>query len=363
MVDTVGGVWGRAPVSLDELIALNEELVALTRAGMPLERGLVETGPDLPGRLRTITAELGQRLGQGESLPQALGSLRADVPPVYRAVVEAGLRAGKLPMALEGLTTYARGFAEGRQAIGLALWYPLIVLTVAYALFVFIVTTVIPRFLGLFQSLGVPAHAWLSALEWLGASARYWGPAVPVALAVFLVGWFASRRAFSLQRGKSVGGFLRWFPWMGSMMARFEAASFADLLSLLVEHRVPYPEALVLAGDASGDPALARSCRELSAALANGQSPSAALAGPSAFPPLLRWLIVTGPQQVDLAVALRQMAERYRAEARHQGEKIRVLLPTILLFGVGAGATLLYALAVFLPLSTLWEGLANPTLK
>ena len=47
------------------------------------------------------------------------------LPPLYRAVVEAGARSGQLPVALEGLARYVGGFSEARATIGLALWYPL----------------------------------------------------------------------------------------------------------------------------------------------------------------------------------------------------------------------------------------------
>ena len=151
MMDTIEEVPGHGPVTLEHLIALNDEIVALTRSGMPLERGLLDLGSDLPGRLRAIALALGERMSRGESLPEALAASGAEVPPVYEAVVEAGLRSGRLPIALEGLSTFARGYLEARRSIGLALWYPLLVLTLAYGLFLFIVTTVIPRFL-----VGVP---------------------------------------------------------------------------------------------------------------------------------------------------------------------------------------------------------------
>ena len=57
--------------------------------------------------------------------------------------------------------------------------------------------------------------------------------------------------------------------------------------------------------------------------------------------------------------ALKQMGARYRNSARHQADKIRVFLPTILLIGIGASATMLYALTLFLPLTTLWKSLAG----
>ncbi len=121
-----------------------------------------------------------------------------------------------------------------------------------------------------------------------------------------------------------------------------------------------YPEALTLAGEASGNASLAESSRALADAVQRGLPPAEALAGPSAFPPLLRWQLATGSQQGDHVAALRQLADRYRGVARFQAEKIRVLLPTILLFGIGGTATLLYALALFVPLSTLWYGLSEP---
>ena len=102
---------------------------------------------------------LSKRLSRGESLPEALEGEEQSIPPLYRAVVEAGARSGRLPIALEGLAKYVRGYAEARAAIGLALWYPLLVLTLAYALFVGLVSMAVPRFVEAFDSLGLGTAA------------------------------------------------------------------------------------------------------------------------------------------------------------------------------------------------------------
>jgi general secretion pathway protein F len=352
----VGDVGSKVPaVSLDELIALNDEIAALARAGLPLESGLVQVGGDMPGRLRALATDLGEKMRGGESLPEALDSV-GGVPPLYRAVVEAGLRAGRLPAALEGLAGYARCVAEARQAIGLAMWYPLTVVLLGYALFLFIATTVIPRFVGAFSTLGLPLHGALRWLEAVGETARYWGPVLPVAVLVFLFSWAGSRRAANLGSGQF--GVLRYFPWVGSMLQGFEAAGFSELLAVLVEHGVPYPQALVLAGEGSGNAVLAAATKGLAEGIRQGRPASELLRGRGSFPPLLRWLLATAPAQVQLASGLRQLSARYRSRARHQAEKIQVLLPGVLLIGLGASATLLYALALFVPLSSLWTGLS-----
>ena len=60
-------------MTLDDLIALNDEIAALVRAGVPLEAGLAELGGDLPGRLGQFATVLAQRTARGESLAQAIG--------------------------------------------------------------------------------------------------------------------------------------------------------------------------------------------------------------------------------------------------------------------------------------------------
>ena len=222
MADGVSGGVRRRPVSLDQLIALNDEIAALARSGMPLERGLLHLGSDLPGRLGRITTALGERMSAGLSLTEALDASGSDVPTVYRAVVEAGVKSGRLSVALEGLAAFARGFAEARRSIGLALWYPLTVVILAYGLFLFIITTVIPRFLAVSEQLRVPVHAAVVFLNWAGETIWYWAPWPPVLLILFMVAWAGSRLASHFGRGPRFG-VLRWFPWMGSMVKWFRA--------------------------------------------------------------------------------------------------------------------------------------------
>ena len=54
------GELGRAgSITVEQLSALNEEIRALVRAGVPLERGLITAARDLGGRLGRITRRWG----------------------------------------------------------------------------------------------------------------------------------------------------------------------------------------------------------------------------------------------------------------------------------------------------------------
>jgi general secretion pathway protein F len=148
---------------------------------------------------------------------------------------------------------------------------------------------------------------------------------------------------------------------MRRLLRQYEAANFADLLGLLVEHGVPYPEALRLAADAAGDRALVRLAGDVAAAVERGDGPTVAVHDSRALPPLLCWALATAPHQTALARSLHELAAIYRKQAEYHAERIRVYLPIILLLVIGLSATLFFGLCLFVPFTTLLWDLAIPS--
>jgi general secretion pathway protein F len=347
-------------ISLAELEALNHEIASLVRAGVPLDRGLLGAGADVRGRLGRIAKAIGEHLRRGESLPEALRAEERSIPPLYRAVVEAGARSGKLPVALEGLAHFVRGYSEARASVGVALWYPLLVMTLAYALFVGLVIEVIPRFVGAFESLGLHVIWPLRWLERLGEYATYWCPLWPILLLLLALAWWRSGVAATFQ--STSWSFLRAFPWMRSMVSDYESAGFADLLALLVEHHVAYPTAVELAAQSTGNPAMIAGAHQLASAIGRGEPAEKAVRElpPESFQPLLRWTLAATREQGSLADSLRNLAPMYRKRGAFQAEKLHLFLPTVLMFLLGGLATLFYALTLFVPLSSMLRNLSLP---
>ncbi len=345
-------------VSVDQLIALSDEMAALVRAGVPLDRGLVAAGNDLRGRVGRLAGQLGTRIEGGEGLAEALEAGGAPVPAFYRAVVAAGLRAGRLSTALEGLASYARRFAETRRAIGLALLYPLLVLLLAYALFILFILWVAPRLAATFATMRLPGTDALNLFLWLGDHVAYWAWTVPALLFILTIGWAGSGRAMALRPGRLVG-VLQLVPGMRSILGLAQTADFADLLALMIEHGVPLDQAASLAAEATGSPALRVSVAALGDAIRRGDPPDEAAAR-GGLPPMLAWVIATSGARGPLAPALRHAAATYRARAARKAEALQAILPSICLVVVGTGACAVYAVSVFKPLIMLWYQLAVP---
>jgi type II secretory pathway component PulF len=338
------------PITLDQLIALNDEIAALARAGVPLEQGLSALGGDMPGRLGAMASTLADRANRGEPLLQVLADPSLRLPPVYRSVVEAGLRTGRLPAALESLAAALRRLAEARRAVLAAALYPLMVLLLACCAFAFFCHLIAPRIWAGLEMIQVPGRFAFFPLVWLGQSAVYWGLLFPVAILVLALAWWhRSRRALILMPGWSHALF-DWLPWIGPTLEISRTAAFTEVLALLLESRVPLHEGIVLAAESCGDRRLLKAARRMSAALLRGETAAAASSG---FPPFLRWLMGAGERQEAMLPALRHASESYRRRAQYQADLTRVLLPSLLTIVIGGGATLLYALAYFVPYTSM----------
>ena len=346
-------------ITLDQLIALNDEISALAKSGVPLEANLAEIGKDLPGTLGNITKLLAERASQGEPLPKLIAQCSAQFPPVYRAVIEAGLRAGRLSAALESLSGSIRRLAETRLAVLNSALYPLFVIVLGWLSFAFFSAMLAPALAANFKALQVPGRGVFVFLGWIGQGALYWGLALPILLVIFaVVVWHQSRRATWIG-AQGLGRLTAWLPCFGAMLTWSRNAAFADILALLVENAVPLPEALALAAEASGDKQLIDAAQLTSEMLKSGQSLVGQDGQLKAFPPLLRWLLPAASRQNILVPALRHAAEMYNRRAEHQADLLRVFTPVVLTIGISGIITLLYALTLFIPYTTMLRALAG----
>ena len=169
------------PVTLEQLIALNEEIAALVRVGVPLGQGLQRLGRDMPGRLGEVAQTLAERVNRGENLWRILEANPQTFPSAYRAVVAAGLRTGRLARALELLTETAEHLAEAHRIVVAAFVYPLMVFLLAWGLFVFFVLKIAPVVaiaLSEFERLDVPfSLTWqVGGARRPGGAPRFLGP-------------------------------------------------------------------------------------------------------------------------------------------------------------------------------------------
>ena len=349
------------PLSLDDVILLNDEIQGLIAAGIPLHAGLSGFATRVRGRLQQFSRRLAARVAAGTPLGEALESEAAALPGEYRVLIAAGMRSGRFDAALASLTEYASNLRELRSSLRRAMIYPGVVCGLAYALLVGAFMFLVPELLRDIEALELPRGRWYTLLAAMRQTVNLWGPGIP---AVLILLWFLTTVARWTVGGEETStsqrflGMWRWVPGVGGALRAAHWSRFAHLLAMLVEAGVPFVEAARLCAAAIGDRRLATEMDRVSLQLTGGDSLAAVLNSRSRVPPMLRWLMIRGERESLLAPALREAAAQYAQRAANRAELVQKLVPMAVVGLVGGGITLVYALTVFVPLTSMWRGLA-----
>jgi len=300
-----------------------------------------------------------EQTARGEPLDKAIMDQTVGLPPAYQAVVHAGLRAGRLPAALEAVAGSARRLADTYRAAVVAVAYPLMVFALVWLAAVVLTTVLAPQLASGFHSMDVPGERFFAVLAEIGRWAWYWGPVAPAAVVVLVaVWWTACRRAAMMHAGWS-GRMLGGLPWIGRMLRLSRAATFLEILALLIENETPLGEAVSLAARACGDPQTIRAAQQLAAVLQNGQTDKVTAGGDAAFPPLMKWIMFSARREGALLPALQRAAAAYHRRARYQADLVRTLMPVVLTVAVAGSATAAYVLTLFAPYAAMLHALGD----
>lgn len=344
---------------LADFILLNEEIAALVRARIPLESNLGQIGNELPGKAGELAERIGRRLNSGESLADAIEVECATMPAAYRATVVAGSQGGQLAEAIESVVDSASRVEQLRRITGIALLYPLMVSIVAVTLMTVIVSKILPNF-GLVNESQSGAIVWL--LTWRLTILRVAEIAVGALFILAAIWWWFSGRAgrpASAQLGP-----MTWLPGARKVFRSNQAATFSDLLLLMVERGVPLDHGLRLAADAVDDASLRASSYELAEHIQRGASTGRSETDDiarlrSTFPLMIRLALYHSGNRELLVSSLRQAATMYRERAIRAAEWYSEYVPILLTIGVAGTLTICFALLVMWPYASLLRELSG----
>jgi type II secretory pathway component PulF len=194
----------------------------------------------------------------------------------------------------------------------------------------------------------------------IGRYAKPWGWVFPAVVVAIILWWRRSGEGSFLAGDGATARFAWLCPGLGKILKNFRYAQYADLLALLVENNVALQEAIVLSAETTSDPALQDAARAIADATSRGMDVSYGSAGSTGFPPFLHWLITRRQEQEGLVSALRAAADMYRRRAVVITEWIKVSFPVLAAIVIGGGATLLYTLSIFYPMTEMLKRLAAP---
>jgi general secretion pathway protein F len=329
------------------LALLTRQLATLLGAGLTVEQTLsaLIDQSERDAERQLLAAVRGDVLA-GQSLARALGRHPAAFPDVYRTLVAAGERSGRLPEVLARLADYTEEREQLRGKVALAFVYPALVTFVAAAVVTGLLVYVVPQVVQVFQSSSQALPFLTRALIALSDFLRHYGGFVVIAICVALV---AARAAIAVPavRAHWHARLLR-VPVVGPLVRGLNTARLAATLGILVGSRVPLLVSLRAGAGVVANVPMRRALEDAAARVQEGASLARSLGASRLFPPLMVHMIASGEASGRLADMLGRTAIQQARELERRVAAFVALLEPLLILAMGA-IVLVIVLAILLP--------------
>ena len=341
-------------MSPDQLAALGQELGALSRTNLPLDRGLAALAQEMGGdKIGRLCENVARDLGAGLPLDQALAKHDPNMPSYLVALVKAGLATGKLPQCLDRLATHARMVHSMRQTFWQTAFYPLVVVVFALGLNAFLIGFVLPRFAEIYRGFGMQLPMITASL--LGLAEVGWTSWLALALGMVGIPCLLWLVLGKVGRAK----FARKIPVVGGMFREASLGTWYDLVAMLLQSGTNLPQAVQLASNASDDPLVAQAGLQMAADLADGGAFGDSLRKYRLGSAWGAWLAEVGQGNGVLPENLMELSATCMAQAENRGRWLSMVLPPLVLVILSVVVVGGVIMVLFLPMFRLLEGLSG----
>ncbi|MCH8249728.1 MAG: type II secretion system inner membrane protein GspF [Proteobacteria bacterium] len=338
----------RKGISSAELALITRQLASLAQSGMPLEESLLAVSQqnDNP-RTKSILLGVRAKVMEGYTLADGLGDFPQAFPELYRATVAAGEQSGHLDIVLERLADYTESKQVLRQNITNAMVYPIALIVMAISIIGFMLATVVPKIVGVFQNASAELPGLTRGLIATSDFLRdHWLLLIIGIAAVTYALWWVLQ-----QEGprRSYHGFLLRMPVTGRLTRGINTARFTRTLSILAGSGVPILEALKISAEVIENLPMRDAVQEATIRVREGAGISTSLAVSKLFPPMMIHLISSGEAGGKLEEMLGRAAV---GQEREVDGLIAVLLGILqpLVIVIMGGIVLVIVLAILLPI-------------
>jgi len=352
----LGQLFGRRRQKMvdgNEFLVFNQQFNTLIKAGIPILRALdLLSERAAAERLRPVLNEVRRQVREGTTLSEALET-QGVFPKVYTVSVLAGEKSGNLSGVLEYYIAYQRVTTGFRKKLISTLIYPVILICSATGIVTYLVSSVIPKFAGLYADLNI---ALPQATQLLIAITVTYRPyllgfiALLVVLAMSAYGWSQTD-----QGGLSTERIRMRLPIIGDTITKFQFAQFCRTLSTLLAGGTPLVQAMETAGGAIRSRLISGAIAQGAQLVREGQSLHSSLASTGLVPDLALEMVEVGEASGSLSAMLGSVAEFYEDDVdTHLANLVAVIEPAILIFMAIVIAFILVAL--YLPMFSLSVG-------
>lgn len=338
----------RRGISPGELALVTRQLASLSQSGLPLEEALLAVSQqnDQP-RTKSILLGVRAKVMEGRTLADGLAEFPQAFPELYRATIAAGEQSGHLDLVLERLADYTEARQELRQQITNAMIYPTALIVMAIAIISFMLATVVPRIVEVFENTSGELPALTRGMIATSDFMRdHWLLLIVALSALVYSAWWLLQKEGPRRRFHR---FLLRLPITSRLTRGINTARFTRTFSILAGSGVPILEAMKISAEVIENLPMRDAVGEAAIRVREGGSISKSLESSRLFPPMMIHLIASGEAGGRLEEMLSRAATGQEREVNGLIATLLGILQPLLIVIMG-GVVLTIVLAILLPI-------------
>ena len=339
----------KTSVGRNEFLLFNQQLASLTKAGIPLERGLRELAHDITSRsMRQLVTAIADDLESGVSIEDAFEKRQKAFPPLYGRILKAGVETGRLSEMLTSLNRHLEMSMQTRRIIFEAFTYPGVVFVLTSVIVTGVFIFIIPQFREILHEM---VGGRLNPLTqfFLGISqhvASFWLTVGGVVLAIVLVLAGLSTSPSGRRFRESL---LMRIPMIGRVYRSSILSRMAEAMAMMVASGSDMPACLRLAAGASGSEGLILESEAVAGQVEQGGNILEASTFCKLIPRLFFYSMQLGSQRNELQDNLHSLGQMYGDHARCSQARLQAILLPLMIILLG-GFIGLIVISMFLPM-------------
>jgi type IV pilus assembly protein PilC len=354
-------LFQRKKVKSKVLMIFTRQLATLIDSGLPLLRSLnVLAKQERDKVLKKTIDKLAESVQSGSTFSDALALHPKIFNDLYVNMVKAGEAGGVLELVLTRLSEFQEKAAKIRNKVLSAMVYPIIVMTMAIGILVFLLIFIVPRFEVIFHDLlgDKPLPPVTQFVLGVSGFMKDHGLVLLAAVVVILVIYNFIGRT---RKGRlAIDNFKLRMPLFGNLNRKTAISRFARTLGTLVTSGVPILQALNITRETAGNAAIARAIARVHDSVKEGESIVQPLEASKQFPPMVVSMVDVGEETGKLPEMLLKIADVYDDEVDNAVAALTSMLePIMIVFLAVIVGTIV--LALFTPLISIITGLQQQT--
>ena len=302
---------------------------------------------------KKIYGQVVYELLKGESFSTALAKQGKVFPSLLINMVKTSEMTGDLPSILDDMAEYYTSMNQTRKQMKSAMTYPIVVLTIALGVLVFMLVYLVPQFASMFESNDAKLPA--ITLIVLGVSnfiQNYYiylivGIVVMIVIFKYLMNHVQS---FKL----SVQTILMHLPVVGKIIIYNEIANFTKTFASLLNHGVFITDSMEILSKITDNEVFKKIINKTLENLSKGEPVSSAFRGEWAIPVVAYEMIVTGENTGQLGLMMEKVSNHFQAMHKTIIDQMKSLMePLMIVFLAGIVGVIL--LSIVTPMFSIYS--------